>query len=126
MYKDIVIFSVLHFIFIYFNIETYSKLISSIQGNEIKIGKLPIIIHYISLLSSYKLFVINKNFTVKEALYFGIKIFGIINLSNYILFEKWPLKLSVINSIWGGLLFALSLYLSRVISDKKVKKLKEN
>jgi uncharacterized membrane protein len=128
MYKDIVIFLILHFIFTYFNISKFNIFVSRIQGSKINIGNLPYLIHVLFLMISYKVFVLNKNFTVKEALYFGIILFGFFNLSNYILFNNWNLKLTITDSLYGGLLFALTLYLSRqfILASKKKNKKNKN
>ena len=119
MYKDLISITILHFIYLNFN--KYQNLISSFKSKSFSIFLIYLIFHYISLLISYKIFIINKKYSVREALYFGFLIYSFLNFVNFIIFNNLSFKLFILDSLWGGLLYALTLYLNRIIFDKKIK-----
>ena len=43
---------------------------------------------------------------------FGISIYGTYDLTNYAILDKWNLKAVVMDTLWGGILFSLTRYLT--------------
>jgi uncharacterized membrane protein len=73
---------------------------------------------YISVFICYLLIITALNFfilqdsdkTPFDAFLLGIFIYGIYETTNYSIFTKWPLSLAIIDTLWGGILFALTTY----------------
>ncbi len=49
--------------------------------------------------------------------FLGLIIFGIYDLTNYILFVDWPLRIAVMDMCWGFLVFGLTTIIVRAISS---------
>ena len=43
-----------------------------------------------------------------DAFILGVVIYGVYETTNYALFDKWSLKAVILDTIWGGSLFALT------------------
>ena len=56
-------------------------------------------------------FLIFKNATTIEAGLLGMLIFGIYELFNFATLKKWDIMYSMLDILWGGILFGLSTYL---------------
>jgi uncharacterized membrane protein len=48
---------------------------------------------------------------VLDAFLLGLVIYGTFDFTNMALFKKWSLTTSIIDTLWGGTLFALSTYI---------------
>jgi uncharacterized membrane protein len=49
--------------------------------------------------------------------FLGMLVFGIYDLTNYILFVQWPLRIAVMDICWGFLVFGLTALIVRAISS---------
>ena len=88
----------------------YRKMIPRIQLDEMSPKLLYALFAYTLLVAGLNIFVIpnisknNKfNDSIKYGFLFGIIIYGAI-------FNKWDIKLAVIDILWGGMLYFLSAY----------------
>lgn len=118
-------------IWIYLNYNMYNKTVKDIQGSDIKAKIHYLIIGYLLMLVSLLYIAIpftasniNKNdsnskILLKSILYggsVGLSIYGIYNLTIISIFTKYPLKVVIIDSIWGTFLYSLMTYLYFVIN----------
>ena len=97
---------------IYLNIfKTYlSSQIQTIQGNKIKINYLGILLCYLFLTIGLNYFIIKPNKSIEDAFLFGLIVYGVYETTNYAIFDKWSLFTVFIDTLWGGILFALTAY----------------
>lgn len=118
-------------IWIYLNYNMYNKTVKDIQGSDIKAKIHYVIFAYLLMLVSLLYITIpftasniNKNdsnskILLKSILYggsVGFCIYGIYNLTIISMFTKYPLKVVIIDSIWGTFLYSLMTYLYFVIN----------
>jgi|TARA_Y100000389_G_scaffold106183_2_gene103114 uncharacterized membrane protein len=112
----------IEFIWLYLiNKKTYSDLTKSIQKTEMKINYLYTIIAYIVILSSIFILSIpfikskfNKNDTIKNKLLkaliygsiVGFYIYGIYNLTSIAIYTNYKLKIALIDTLWGMILYS--------------------
>jgi uncharacterized membrane protein len=65
---------------------------------------------------------IDKNNWVETCLLYGflwgIISYGIFDFTNLVLFEKYSLKIAIIDCLWGGIMTSISLLLTYFISQK--------
>ena len=116
---------------IYLNYNMYNKTVKDIQGSDIKAKIHYVIFAYLLMLVSLLYITIpftasniNKNdsnskILLKSILYggsVGFCIYGIYNLTIISMFTKYPLKVVIIDSIWGTFLYSLMTYLYFVIN----------
>lgn len=53
-----------------------------------------------------------------DAFFFGVAIYGVFECTCKALFHQWTWKTVVLDSVWGGVLFALTLIVSKRILQK--------
>ena len=85
-----------------------------IQGKEITLDLIPTLMCYVLLLVGIQYFILNERKTPKEAFLLGLVIYGVYEMTNKAIFDKWNYKSVVIDTVWGGILFYLTTYLSQL------------
>jgi len=103
--------------FVYLNIikNYFIKQIKSVQGSEPKINFLGVAICYIFLIIGINYFIIKPHKSINEAFLLGIVIYGVYETTNYALFNNWSILTVVIDTLWGGILFAFTTYLVNML-----------
>ena len=102
---------------IYLNIikTYYNNLIKSVQGENIQISYLPVAITYIFLIYALNYFIIRRNRSFQDAAILGVIIYGVYNFTNLSLLKNWSIIISIIDTMWGGVLFGLTTYIVELI-----------
>jgi len=93
----------------------YSNLVEKIQGSPAQVKYLPSAFVYIVLVFALYYFVILPKKTITDAFLLGFSIYAVYELTTYSLFKKWPLTITILDSLWGGVLFALTTWLTRIV-----------
>ena len=103
--------------FIYLNIikNFFTNQIKLIQGITPTINIWAAILCYILLVLGLNYFILNKNKSIFDAFILGIVIYGVYETTNYALFKKWQLITVIIDTLWGGILFALTTFVMKKI-----------
>ena len=101
----------LDFIYLSFIKEKYEVQVVQIQRVVMKVKILPAILCYILLCFALNYFILRTHRPIYEAFLLGFVIYGVYDATNYAIFKKWNPLLAVGDSIWGGLLFAMTTYL---------------
>ena len=89
--------------------------IRSIQGSELKINILASVLCYIVIIGCVYKFIILTNASILDAAILGWLIYLMYELTNKALFTNWSWKTVLIDGVWGGVLFALSTYIIRLL-----------
>ena len=99
--------------FIYLNVMKgyFNKQIQDIQGSKIEMNFLGAALCYIFLIYGLNYFIIKPRKTVSEAFLFGLVIYGVYEYTNYALLENWLFQTTVLDTVWGGILFAFTTFL---------------
>lgn len=105
---------------IYLNfVKTYfSNQIKLIQKEPVKVDFVAVIICYIFLIICINYFIINPNRSVSDAFLLGIVIYGVYETTNKALFSKWSWTTVIIDTLWGGILFALTTFFIKLFWSK--------
>lgn len=100
---------------IYLNLikDYFSHQIQIIQGSPIKMNVLATIICYIFLIFGINYFIIKPNKSILDAFLLGIVIYGVFETTNMALFAKWSWLTVFMDTLWGGILFALTTFIVR-------------
>ena len=93
----------------------YSSVVEKIQGSSAQVKYLPSAFVYIVLVFALYYFVILPKRTITDAFLLGFCIYAVFELTAYSLFKKWPLIITILDSLWGGVLFALTAWLTKVL-----------
>jgi uncharacterized membrane protein len=103
-----IIFVVLDGIYLNLIKSSYNSQIKNIQGSDIKVNMISVGITYIFLIFGLNYFIIKKNRSVSDAALFGFVIYGTYNFTNLALFSNWSILLSIVDTMWGAVLFGLT------------------
>ena len=103
--------------FVYLNaIKGYfNNQIQSVQGSQPKINYLGAGLCYIFLIAGINYFIIKPRKSVSEAFLLGIVIYGVYETTNYALFKNWSILTVIMDTLWGGLLFAVTTYIVNIL-----------
>lgn len=103
--------------FIYLNVmkNYFNSQVKSIQGSPIKINYLGAAICYILLIIGINYFIIKPRKSVSDAFLLGIVIYGVFDTTNYAMFKNWSILTVIIDTLWGGLLFASTAYIVNLL-----------
>lgn len=98
-------------IYLHFIKDYFANQIKVIQGSSVKINYLAAIICYIFLIFGLNYFIIKRNHSVQDAFLLGLVIYGVYETTSKALFNNWSWVTVLIDTIWGGILFALTTYI---------------
>jgi len=124
MFKFTFLFAAILFVLldsIYLNLAKgyFANQIKQVQGTPIKLNYVAAIVCYIFLITGLNYFIIQPNKSVSDAFLLGIVIYGVYETTNLALLEKWSWLTVFMDTLWGGVLFALTTFL--VQSIKKIR-----
>ena len=68
---------------------------------------------YALLILGLNYFILFEQKTILDAFLLGIIIYGVFDSTNYALFKHWKPTIALMDTLWGGVLFALTTYLTR-------------
>jgi len=110
-----IIFVVLDSIYLNLIKDYFLKQINLVQGSPIKIDFLAILLCYIFLIFGINYFIIQSNRSIQDAFILGIIIYGVYETTNKALLTKWSWLTVIMDTLWGGILFALTTYIIKMI-----------
>ena len=93
----------------------FGKQVQSVQGSPFKMNFLGAIICYIFLIFGINYFIIKPKRSVQDAFLLGLVIYGVFETTNITIFSNWSWITVIIDTLWGGILFALTTYIIRFI-----------
>ena len=86
----------------------FNKQIIQIQGSPIKMNIIAAIACYVFITILLYYFIVSKARSVKEAFLLGFLSYGIYELTTKALLKGWKWSTVVVDTTWGGVLFALT------------------
>ena len=89
----------------------FKKQIKNVQGSDLKMNFLGAAICYVFLIFGINYFIINPRKSVYDAFLFGIVIYGVFETTNYAILKNWSIFSVLLDTLWGGVLFALTTYI---------------
>ena len=95
--------------------QDYGNMIKRIQGKDMKINPIGGALCYIIMTLGLNYFILSgKNKKVDDlclkAFILGLLVYGVYETTSYALLEKWDVKYVLIDTVWGGTLFALTTF----------------
>lgn len=104
-------------IYLYSFSNFFNDMVKDIQNSEIKLKYTGAIACYIVMVLGLKYFILDEKKTVKDAFLLGLLIYSVFEFTNYAILDNWNLKAVILDSIWGGILFALTTYIYYNVTD---------
>ncbi len=90
----------------------FNSIVNGIQNSKIKFKFLGAILCYILLIFGLNYFIIDQKKSFLDAFLLGIVIYGVYETTTYAIFDKWKLEAVVLDTLWGGILFTLTYFLT--------------
>jgi uncharacterized membrane protein len=99
--------------FVYLNVMKgyFDSQIKMVQGSPIKMNLLGAALCYMFLIIGINYFIIKPRKSISDAFLLGIIIYGVYETTNLALFKNWSILTVIIDTLWGGLLFASTTYI---------------
>jgi uncharacterized membrane protein len=98
--------------FIYLNKDLFQHQIAAVQRVILQFRPEGAMICYFLLAIGINYFIIQKNRSILEAFLLGFIIYGVYESTNYSTLKKWSPYLAIMDTLWGGTLFALTTYVT--------------
>jgi uncharacterized membrane protein len=107
-----IIFLLLDFTYIYSVSKLFNSQVLKVQKSPLTINKLGFLGSYVFLIFGLNYFILRTHRSVLYAFLFGITIYGVYETTNLALFKDWKLVTVLMDTLWGGVLFATTTYLT--------------
>ena len=93
----------------------FSNQIQRVQGSAMTINYFGAALCYVFLIIGLNYFIIKPHRSVSDAFLLGLVIYGVYETTNYALFKNWSIITVIIDTLWGGTLFAITTYIINLI-----------
>ena len=96
---------------------TFERQIAAIQRVSMQFKILGAILCYIFLVGGLYYFILKQHRPIMDAFLLGLVIYGVYETTNYAILKQWKWEIVVADTLWGGILFALTTIGVYWISD---------
>ena len=107
-----IIMLLLDFVYLSSLSKTYSDQVAAIQRTVMNLKMEGAALCYLFLIFGLYYFILKDNKSPFDAFLLGLVIYGVYETTTYAIFKKWPFNLVIIDTLWGGTLFALTTLLT--------------
>jgi uncharacterized membrane protein len=97
---------------------TVQSVYLNIQKSPLKVRYASAAMCYVFLTALLYFFILKPNRPIRDAFLLGVCVYGVYDATTYALLREYPLPFAVIDTLWGGVLFALTTYLYRLFFSK--------
>lgn len=95
----------------------FGKQIRDVQKSPMKLDMTSTMLAYVFIIFGLNYFIIRKRASITDAFLLGLVIYGIYEFTNMALFKEWRWSTALLDTIWGGILFASVTYLTYLIGN---------
>jgi len=106
-----ILFVVIDFIYLNLIKKYFENQVKRVQGSELQVNFLGVILCYIFLIFGLNYFIIKSKRSPYDAFLLGILIYGVFETTNYALFKNWSFLTVILDTLWGGTLFAVVTFI---------------
>jgi uncharacterized membrane protein len=122
LFLTLIVFLSLDFAFLYLMSSMFNKQIIAVQGSPIVFNVYAAILCYIAFIFGIYYFIIREKKSILDAFLLGIVIYAVYETTTLSLLKNWTYKTAIIDTMWGGTLFALTTFivyfLNKLIKNK--------
>ena len=92
----------------------FQRVIRQVQKEPLQFNLTGAVFAYLFLFAALNYFILQSPAaSLQAAFVLGVVIYGVYEMTNYALFKHWSPAAVVIDTLWGGIVFALTTYLTR-------------
>jgi uncharacterized membrane protein len=107
-----VILLALDFVYITLNRNMFEVQVAEVQRVSLQMRPFGGVLSYIMLVIGLYYFVVREHRPIFDAFLLGLVIYGVYEGTTYALFKKWKLNIVFMDTLWGGILFALTTFIT--------------
>ena len=115
-YKALLISTILllflDFLFILHSAESFQLMVIRIQRVVLELRYSALVLCYIALIFGLNYFIIQPKRSVTDAFILGLFTYFIYEITNYATLKKWSPIFVIKDTLWGGIYFALTTYIT--------------
>ena len=111
-------FLLLDLLFFWVNQSFLLKTLVLLQGSKPNVRYVSAFFCYVALTFLMYYFIIKPKGGLMDAFLLGIGVYAVYETTNYALLKNWPLKMVIMDILWGGILFFIVAYLQMKIKMK--------
>jgi uncharacterized membrane protein len=100
--------------------DIFNKQIADVQRSPLKINMYGAILSYLFLIVGINYFIIQHNKSAFDAFMLGLVIYGVYEGTTYALLKDWRINTVILDTLWGGTLFALVTYFTYLLISLKI------
>ena len=115
-----IVFVILDYFYLNLAKNYFENQVQLVQGSPLKLNYLGAILCYIFLIFGINYFIIKPKRSIQDAFLLGLVIYAVFETTNVALFSNWSWFTVLIDSLWGGTLFALTTYIVNIIRSIKL------
>ena len=118
MYKLLItaiVFVIIDGIFLTMMKPYFENQVKLVQGSTLKVNITATLLCYVFLIFGIYYFIIQPNKSVQDAFLFGIVIYAVYETTSRALLTKWKWTTVIIDTLWGGILFALTAWIMKKV-----------
>lgn len=110
--QEIALLAIAFLVFDYFYLSNvvgiFDGVVKAIQGSGINLKILGAVGAYAAIVYQFYHFIVAKEGTkMIDAFVLGLTTYAIYDFTNYALFDKYPLDIGLMDTLWGGILYSL-------------------
>jgi len=116
MYKLLItaiVFVIIDGIFLTMMKPYFENQVIAVQGSALKANITATLLCYVFLIFGIYYFIIQPNKSVQDAFLFGIVVYAVYETTSRALLTKWKWTTVFIDTLWGGILFALTAWIMK-------------
>jgi len=103
------------YVYLYLFKGYFSNQVKNVQGSPLSMNYLATAICYIFLILGLNYFIIKPRRSVQDAFLLGLVIYGVYETTSWALFKNWSVFTVILDTLWGGTLFAATTYVVKLI-----------
>ena len=108
---SIICLAILDFIFLFVMSGRFKGLVKKVQGSDMKVNYISVLICYLILIFAYNYFILAENKGILDSFLLGIVIYGVYETTTLAIIKNWDWRIAIIDTLWGGILFALTTFI---------------
>ena len=107
-----VVLLALDFMYISVTRSMFEIQIADVQRVALQVRPLGAVLCYLLLVIGLYYFIIREHRPVFDAFLLGLVIYGVYETTSYALLKKWKWNIVLMDTLWGGVLFALTTFIT--------------
>jgi uncharacterized membrane protein len=107
-----VVLLALDFIYISVIRNMFEIQIADVQRVALQVRPLGAVLCYLLLVIGLYYFIVREHRPVFDAFLLGLVIYGVYETTSYALLKKWRWNIVLMDTLWGGILFALTTFIT--------------